>query len=226
MMVKRIGMRRVIMLAVFATVNFLIAATYFVVVMPAQETAQNQLNAINGEISDISTRLQNIKSDMAAFQGNYDRYKVLDKSGFFSNQDRFGAARALDSLRASADLLGFTYNINPVETIPNADADASNASLYKSQIKIENISSVFDMNIYRFIQMLNTLSLQHMRVESFEIKRARPLTKEVLEQLSKEKIELVNSSLVADWYTMVPKVSPTSAGSGQAPYNPNEFRGR
>lgn len=221
MMIKRIGLRRFWTIAFLCALNLMIAAGYFFVILPEEQQAKAELDAVNSQISEISQRLQNIRSDMAAFKGNYDRYQALNRGGFFSGQDRFAAARALDALREKAGLLGFTYNIDAVQSIANADADASNAVLYKSQIKIENISSVFDMNIYNFIDLLNTSSMQHMRVESFEIKRAVLLTKESLENLSKQRTGLITASLGANWYTMVPKVDPAPAAAGAS-----EFRGR
>lgn len=221
-MIKRIGLRRLLILAFLGLINLLIVAGYVFVVLPAEQQAQADLNVVNGQISDASSRLQSIRSDLVAFQGNYDRYQDLEKSGFFSNQDRFSVARALDSLREKANLLGFSYNIDAIKSVTNSDAEASNANLFLSQIKIDNIASVFDMNIYNFVQLLNAFSLQHVRVDSFEIRRALPMSKETLDLLAKEKIGLVNATLTAEWYTMVPKVDPSTAGAAGA----DEFRGR
>ncbi len=101
-MIKLIGFRRAILLAIVLGLNLFMAAVYFFGVDPLRTDTETKLNGVDAQISQLSHNTQNIKTELAAYKDNHEKYDDLKVKGFFSPQDRFEAGRQLDDLRAKS----------------------------------------------------------------------------------------------------------------------------
>jgi hypothetical protein len=211
---KLIGVKRTLLLAILLAVNLAIAAVFFLQIYPMRDEAQAKLNAVNDEIDTQSQKIATIKADLETFKKTLPDYQELEKKGFTLNQDRFRMSRDLDDVRKKAELAGFSFTINDVKKVDNPDAQAAHMQLIDSRIKIENVVSLLDLNIYNFVDLMTTDFPTHLRVQSVEITRKDPLNAAALGKISlKQPVNLISAEAQFDWLTMVPKEEKT----GQSP---------
>jgi hypothetical protein len=224
-MMKVMGFKRALILAVMVGINLLIAAIYFLFIQPAQTETQNNLYAVEAQISELSTKIQNVKIELATFAENYARYQKLNERGFFLGQDRFQAGRNLDDLQARSGLIGYSYRLEAIKAISNPDAETVNASLINTRVTIERIISVLDTNVYTLMYNIATIFPEHARIQRLEIKRTNKLEENIMRDLPAGKTGLVEASIVMDWLTVVPKAEAAATGAS-LPGQATGFRGR
>jgi hypothetical protein len=213
---KLIGAKRMLILAILLAVNLAIAAVFFLQISPMRDDAQHKLDAVNGEIAEQSDKIATIKADLETFKKTLPDYQALERKGFTLNQDRFRMSRDLDDVRKKAELAGFSFTINDIKKIDNPDALAAHMQLIDSRIKIENVVSLLDLNVYDFIDLMGSDFPTHLRVQSFQITRKDPLNSVALGHIAKkEPVNLISATATFDWLTIVPKQEqggPTPAG--------------
>ena len=211
---KLIGVKRTLILAILLAINLAIASVFFLQIGPMRDDARTKLNAVDAEISDQSQKISNIKADLDTFNKTLPDFKVLENKGFTLSQDRFRMSRDLDDVRKKAELAGFSFTINDVKKIDNPDALAAHIQLIDSRIRIENVVSLLDLNIYDFVDLMEADFPAHLRVQAFNITRKDPLDSVALGHIAKkEPVSLISATMQFDWLTVVPKLEQT----GQSP---------
>ncbi len=125
-------------------------------------------------------------------------------------------SRDLDAIRLAAGLRGFSYNINDIQTVKNADADAASMKLINSRILINNVGLLLDSDFYTFFDLMNDRFPSHLRMHSFMVSRTGPLTEQVLNGLSgPNALPVVVAEASYDWMTLVP-LPPVDPNNPQA----------
>lgn len=213
---KLIGVKRALILAILFAINLAVAAVYFLQIGPMKEEAQARLNGVTAEISAQSQKIANIRADLAKFRETLPLYQELEKKGFALNQDRFRMSRDLDAVRNKAALTGFSFVINDIKKIQNAEADAAQLQVINSRIKIDNVVSLIDTPFYNFLDMMYSEFPTHVRMQSLEITRKDPLDAAALAKITRgEAVNLISAKAVFDWLTVVPKQDqPGGPGGG------------
>lgn len=211
---KLIGVKRTLILAILLAINLAIAAVFFLQVDPMREDSVRKLATVNGQISEQSQKISNIKADLETFKTTLPKYQALEKKGFTLNQDRFRMSRDLDDVRLRSSLAGFSFTINDIKKIDNADALAAQMQLIDSRIKIENVVSLLDLNFYDFIDLMQWQFPAHVRVQSFDISRKDPLNPIALAHIARsEPVNLISATAYFDWLTIVPKLETKTGQS-------------
>ncbi|MCK4945984.1 MAG: hypothetical protein KAI61_07825 [Alphaproteobacteria bacterium] len=218
-MIKLIGLRRIILFLCFMGINLLVASSYFLGLAPMRDEAQMHLNAVSAQISSLQNKIMNIQREVNSLKENQPKYQTLKDKGFFLVQDRFMIGRLLEEVRKKSQITSFSFTIENLKDVPNANAARMNYSLVSSRIKVEKIVSPLDSNVYIFLQLLADAFPEHTRFQNFEIKRTGEVTEAALSKIAMGKsVSFVDSSLTFDWMTLVPKVTEKPATAG--------FRGR
>lgn len=226
-MIKLIGLKRIIILAIMAGINALCVVGYFLAVEPMISSVQADLAAVNGQAADLQQKLSTIQNSMVFMQKNRPKYAALRERGFFKEQNRFVLNPILDDLRKKTDLSSFSFSVSGVKEIPNSDADDMGYKLISSTIAIDKIETPLDTDIYSFLQKIADIFPEHTRILSFEIKRASDLNADILQKISEGKpAGLMQASVKFDWMTLVPKAATSATGASGAGTPPVEFGGR
>jgi hypothetical protein len=211
---KLIGLKRAIILAVLLLINVLIAGVYFLQVMPMAEESARKLNEVNGQIASTSQKISSIKADLETFKVTLPQYRELEAKGFTLPQDRFRMSRDLDAVRLKAELAGFKFTINDIRRVESPDVDPTPMQLIYRRIKVDNVESLLDINIYNFIDAMQRDFPAHTRFQSLQIRRKDPLNGAALAKIQRrEKVDLITAEAQFDWLTIVPKATD-EAGSG------------
>lgn len=202
---KLIGIKRLILLAILIGINAVIAAGYFLWVEPSLEEAQQKLTAVKTDISNLQSKIQNTKQELAEYQANLPKYQALETSGFMSNQDRFQISRDLDTVRTNAQLASFNFRIDNLQEVDIPEAKNASMKVINSRINIENLSPLLDINFFDFLDKMVTDFPSHVRLDNFSIERGDPLNGSALQKIAFDQpIKLVKGRAVFDWITYVP----------------------
>jgi hypothetical protein len=211
---KLIGLKRAIILAVLLLINVLIAAIYFLQVMPMAEESERKLNEVNGQIASTSQKIASIKADLEIFKTTLPQFKELEAKGFTLPQDRFRMSRDLDTVRLKAELAGFKFTINDIRRVENPDIDQTTMQLIYRRIKVDNVESLLDTNFFTFVDVMQRDFPAHTRFQSLQVRRKDPLNGTALAKIQrKERVDLITAEAQFDWLTVVPKVTEEQ-GSG------------
>jgi hypothetical protein len=223
-MIRLIGMRRAVILAAAAAANVVVAGAWLLGVEPLKSDAEGELAGVNSRISRLSGDIQNVKTVLAAYKDDYAKYQALRERGFVGAQNRFQAGRALEDMRLRAGLIGYTYRIDMMKTVPDTNADTAGAQLLSSRVTLEKLSSVLDNNVYGLLDRLAAEFPAHTRVERLEVKRMHAVDANILKALTQSPVPLVEGSVALDWFTVSPKEEAPANGAQQPPAG--GFRGR
>ncbi|MDE1151904.1 MAG: hypothetical protein PW788_05135 [Micavibrio sp.] len=219
-MIKLIGIKRIIVLAILLGINVAIAIAYFLIFEPMRSETEEKLNGITTEISTLQGKIQNTKQDLIDYKINLPKFKQLKGMGFMSAQDRFQLSRDLNDVRTGAGVAGFSFRVDDIKKIENADATAAQMQLINSHISVDNVSSVLDINFYDFLDKMEINFPAHLRINDFTIERKDPVNADTLRKIAAQQpVSLISAKASFDWLTMIP-VPPVD------PNNPNAPRGQ
>jgi hypothetical protein len=217
-MIKLIGFRRTVLLACLMALNLSVLGIYFLSIGPMLDNVTSQRDSVNGQITELRTKINGIKQDMVYEKDNLPKYNELKDNGFFQNQDRFTISRAMEDLRVKAGIASFSYAVGDVAEIPNEDAKAVNYKLINSRIKVDKIVSPLDSNIYLLAQDMASVLPHYVRIQDMNIRRSAEVNEAALKDIAEGKpANFVNADLEFDWITMVPKPDAGPAGPGDVP---------
>ncbi len=212
---KLIGIKRALILAILLAINLAVAGLYFFVIEPMRSNATVQLSSIEGEISGLQSKIQNVKRELDDFKQNLPRYEQLNKVGFFNNQDRFELMRHLDAVKTESGLVGFPFDVTEVRELPSTDAAASQSRLVYSRISLKDLPTMVDIDFFRFVDVMMGTFPAHIRLNTFSIKRVPNLDTAFLTQVRKqEKISAIDAQATFDWMTIVPAPKENQPANG------------
>jgi hypothetical protein len=222
--IKLIGFKRFVILALLLGLNVAVVGAYFALLYPLLDPLQAQMNAVNAEINELRTKNASIKQDLAFLKDNLPKYDALKNGGFFMEPDRFLIGRKMEELRLKVGITSFGFTVDDAEEIPNADAAALGYRLISSHIKVERIISPFDMDTYTLLQEASSVFPEFVRIQKMEMRRSKEVTEGALKDISAGKpVSFVDAAAVFDWITMVPKPADQSPS---VPGAPAGFRGQ
>lgn len=214
-MIKLIGIKRALILAILLAANLAIAGIFFFGILPMRAKASADLTTVQGEISSLQGKINNVKQELADFKRNLPKYENLKSVGFFSAQDRFQLERDLNKVQEKSGLQGFSYTVSEVQTLENADAQKSNSRIIKSVIKIENPFALVDKQFYDFVHVMMRDFPAHVRLQSFSLARKGALDNETLKKIRSQDIRtLMDANAVFEWMTIVPAEKQEDKQSG------------
>lgn len=214
-MIKLIGIKRALILAVLLAANVAVAGILFLAILPMNSRANAELAAVEGEIATLQKKINDVKKEIQDFQRNLPRYEQLQAAGFFGNQDRFQLERDLNTVQERAGIQGFRYTVSEVQTLENASAKKSKSRVIKSQIKIENPFTMTDIEFYRLVYAMMSDFPSHVRLQSFNIQRKADLDNDTLAKVRKQELRsLIAADASFEWMTIVPDVAQDEKQSG------------
>lgn len=214
-MIKLIGIKRALILAVLLAANVAIAGIFFLAILPMNVKAGADLKKVEGEITALQKKINDVKNEVADFNRNLPRYEQLQSAGFFSAQDRFQLERDLNAVQTKSGVQGFNYTVSEVQTLDNAEAKKSKSRVIKSQINVENPFTMTDIEFYKLVMTMMRDFPSHVRLQSFNIARKEELDNETLSKIRTQELRsLISAAAVFEWMTIVPDDTPAEQKSG------------
>ncbi len=205
-MIKTIGIKRAISLAALLAVNLVIVGAFFFWIAPLQENTELQRVVTINDIAGLQGRIQDVKKDMAYVREILPRYDEIKSRGFFQEQDRFAIGRYLNDIREGAGLAGFSFTIDSLQEIESPEAAKAGLRLVDSRIKITEIQSLTDAQVYKFIGAMQQKFPEHLRLQSLTFRKNADVNNDILGRIArKDPVSLLSGEVVFDWLTLVPQ---------------------
>ena len=201
-MIKLLGFRRTLTLAILLGINAILLAAYFLWAQPQATDLEGQIAGLRAQLSSLQTNIQNTKSDMKMLQENLPLFDELKRRGFMQEQDRFVLSRAMEDIKTKAAIRGFSFSVGDIDVIDNQDAMAANKRLLHSRVSISNISSLLDVNFFDLMALIESDYPVQARINSFDISRSTELKSSDLEKLKSGPVSMVTANLTFDWFSL------------------------
>ena len=175
---------------------------------------ERQLNGLKRKVRDRFNEVKKVREQFAALRGQVTDYVLLEKRGFFEEQDRevlrdifFEAQKKSQVLRAKYDVSPYKAQSSPFITQPNLRWVNS-----KVNIKIEALD---DIDIFSFVELIERDFPGYVQFESIDLKRNETLTPDVLKKIgSGTPISLVNADVSFLWHS-VPETKQEAEATAQ-----------
>lgn len=204
-MIKLIGIKRLFLLSLLIMILAILGAFYSLWMEPARQEAEGQLNRLDREIRTLRNDILNVKEEIETTERNTPYFEQLEELGFFQRQDRFQAERLIQDIRAQSGVQSANFSIEPLVDIDDNRAARAGHRLIMSHVRISNINAYTDLEIYRFLYLINNRFPGHTRLSRFQLERSGDITPSSLAQLSEDAdtAGFVRGSAEFQWLTML-----------------------
>lgn len=204
-MIQILGIKRVLILGMIVCVNLFLGALVYGLLMPHEEQAHKELSSLEGQISSRRQEIEGIRGEIDRFASQKDQFDELHKMGFFSSQNRILARAKFDELRELSKILTAKYKIDKASYETNDQISKAGHVILKSSVTV-GIEAIDDVDIYRFLYLLDTAFPGHAAVESLKINKNQDVTQALLRQIGNGiPSALVNGELTFVWRTVLPE---------------------
>lgn len=213
-MIKLIGAKRLMIIAVLAGLCAVLAGLSFGYIKPENEATKRELSKLKGDINFKTNETARFRQEMAEIQSEKNTFQSLQSVGFLGEQSRLEARKRIEAIQSYSRVLSARYNIEPGK-VTNADtATAADQVLLTSQIQIE-LDALDDADIYKFISLMENAFIGHVSVTSLEMERVLDLNEVTLRQIgSGIPAILVKAKLVLNWQTLLSRQQAALIGAG------------
>ena len=213
-MLKILGSKRVIFLAILAALIAGVGGAYYYVLVPAHEQSTQDLQTTKAAVDQKYADVSRMKEEYVLLQSQLRAFKELEARGFFNDQDRSPAIDSLEKLSDYAGLLKANLKFGAGELIKDPKTDLAKQVVLKSPVVV-SIQSVDDVDVYTFIKFIEEKFPGSIDISSLKLERKDMFKMDVLKTIGgTTPSPLVEAELHFDWFTMTPENSVVPVGNG------------
>lgn len=204
-MIKVIGTRRIIMLAVLLAANAALAAGTYMYLIPQNEKLERDLRQVKSNVSSKRSEAERLRTEHAQILTQKSAFEHLKAAGFMGHQDRFLVRDRMEAIQGYSRVLTAKYNIQPVAVEENAQAAMSDQVILSSKMNAD-IDAIGDIDVYRFVYWLENGFPGHIMINNVVMRRQNEVNDVTLRQLGTgTPLVMVRGQLDFEWRTMVPR---------------------
>ena len=200
------ALRRVGLPVALAVVNLALVAVWLGVLAPLIEDFEFRKRATQNANSGLRSQIDLTQRTLETMEVSLDRYAELVARGFLDPQDRRGATKLLDKLRADHGLTSINYEIAPEKVLDDKTTRQTGFAIVSTRVTVKMLG-LFDADLVEFAQAVIDEFPGQVRPLSFSLKKLAPPTEASLALLREGKlVEFVGGELVFEWNTLRPLV--------------------
>jgi hypothetical protein len=204
-MISVLGYKRIVVLAVLLGIAVIMAGAVYYYLTPQKQQAERDLRAVRGQVSATQNDIEKVRTELDKLAGQKDTFEELKKIGFFSEQDRIVAKDRLEEIQELSSVLAVRYRIEPAEIETNPQIEKAEHVILSSPFKIE-VEALDDIDIYRFIYLLQTSFPGHASFDGVTITRGQEVNDSSLRRiLTNNPVALVKATINFRWRTILPE---------------------
>lgn len=204
-MIKILGVKRVLTLAILVAVNAILAFAAYSVTLPQKEKAEAELRSTKANIAQRRDEMIRLKTEYEQIQQQKNLFEKLQEAGFFSLQDRLQARRTIEQIQTLSKILSTKYDIQAIQVQENQIAAASDHVILHTPVKI-TVDAMDDLDIYNFIYWVENSFPGHAGMTNIVIDRRLDIDETTLKQIGNSiPTVLVSATIDFSWDTMVPR---------------------
>lgn len=218
-MIDSIGAKRLIVLGTLLAITVVLAVSSLYIFEPKARTAKMQLDSLRSQIAQLRMDTDIMKTDMTRFESRVSQFQRIQNAGFFNDQSRVLARERFDNMQKESKLLAARYEIKPAKVVDDELAGKAGYGILETPIAL-TLSAIDDLDIYKFIYMLNEDFPGHVTITDLFIEKKTDVTPDILKEIGLGRPpEMVEAKMSVEWRTMTRKAvldgSGESAEGGQ-----------
>lgn len=202
-MIRSLGVQKVIIL-LFLTI--LLAAVYLYGVRtlgPQSVSLDRELRQTQSNFNEVTTKLKDLRTDIAKFEVQKDKFANLKTLGFFDTQDRVSITQRLNEMQKESGLISARYSISPIVKENNNKAAEAGYKILLTTFSFD-LQALLDQEIYEFIYMLNYGFAGHVEIKSLKINKVKAVTPLFLQSVGTDKVSsVIDAQLNIELRTLV-----------------------
>lgn len=207
-MIKSIGMDKVLIILLVA--GFAIGGYFYNtnIFAPNIVKKERELRGSKSRLSTLTTDTNKLISGLDLFERQKEEFFIVQKSGFFDDQNRVATRSKLDAMGRDSQLEILRYSISPAKNISNQKLKDAGYKILETTMEIE-VGAISDTDINTFLYYLNHGFPGQIVIENLDMKKDQNLTQPLLRNigLRADYEPLVSASILLTWKTMVPDTS-------------------
>ncbi|MBK6895189.1 MAG: hypothetical protein IPH06_01165 [Alphaproteobacteria bacterium] len=203
-MIKVIGAKRLLLLAVLLGVNVLLAAATYFYLIPQESETEKRLRTLRGENQTKQADFDRMQIEFEQLGQQQDKFDALKEDGFFKTQVRSVARKLFRDIQLESRVVSSVAAINPGIIEENEEAKKSNYKLLASPIGI-TVEAFDDADIYNYLFILEQKFPGHLSVDQMSMSRVTDISGPVLRSIATgQNPVLVKATIKMSWRTMIP----------------------
>ncbi len=199
--------------ALLAVLNAAFAAVWLLYLEPQASDLEAELKTFERSARQLRIVLGERTDQLESMATFGKQYEALVKRGFLEPQDRLGASKLLDQLRAAYGLRTIQYQIAP-ERVFNAPAFRQKGFTIVSSTMTVTMSGLLDTDLIEFCRGVMDEFPGQVRLKSLSLMRqARPDDETLATLRDGQLVDFVVGEAVFEWRTLNPLDSKTAQQS-------------
>lgn len=199
-----LGLRRIAVLLSLLVVNALFAAVLYGYILPEKINQERALRSARGQVASLQSDIDRLQIEFDQLEDQKVRFADLETSGFFYGQGRRRAEMLLTDIQKSSGVLSAVASVKPGVFEKSVYAEKAGYKILSSPIEI-NIEAMDDLNIYRYLYILERVFPGQVLIDKMTITRDLDVTGTLLRRItSGEKPPIIKADLLLSWRTMIP----------------------
>ncbi len=214
-MINVVGPRRMLILAVLVALNAVLAAVAYMLVMPANDKLQSELNSVNGKISASKENINKMKNQFQIIQQQKEQFTKLQATDFFTDQDRVQARDRFTAIQRYSHVLLAGYDIKAAAPERTPELTDAGQLMLTTPVDV-SIDALDDMDFYNFLYLAQNAFPGYVGIKSIEVSRDKELDEVTLRQIgSGIPTVLIKGKISFTWKTIVPEKQMQQTGTAQ-----------
>lgn len=203
-MIKVLGTKRVMILAVLLIINGVLAGALYMILTPQKLKTQRELNAVRGQVAGLQGDVERLQIEFEQLETQQAQFEELKADGFFTKQNRRDAEKRLEAIQKKAGVVSAIASVKPGKFIENAEAAKAEHKILSSPISIR-VEAVDDIDVYKYLYLLENSFLGEVRLKELNLSRNSDVSATILRAISSgNNPPLVDAQIELTWQTMVP----------------------
>ena len=202
-MIGSLGIQKITTLLVLVALLAFIYG-YGVMTLGAKNTKIDQeLRANQSEFSEITTNIEDLRTGIKKFSEQKNTFEKLSDLGFFDSQNRLEMRRRFNDMQEKSRLISARYSISPANVEENKKATEAGYEI-RSTIIDFTLEAIEDVDIFKFIYLLNYGFPGQVSIEGLSISRDVDITPTLLQKIgSGELVAVIGATMRVNLRTMV-----------------------
>lgn len=202
-MIKVIGAKRFLVLAVLLSANLVLAAATYLYSIPQESETAKKLRTLRGENQTKQADIDRMQIEFEQLGQQQDKFDALKNDGFFKNQVRSVAKKLFKDIQIESHVVSSVAAIKPGVIEENEEAKKSNYKVLASPVDI-TVEAFDDSDIYNYLYILEQKFPGHLSVDKMSMTRVTDISGPVLRSIATgQNPILVKATFQMSWRTMI-----------------------
>ena len=204
-MIKILGIRRVITLAILIAVNLALAGALYSLILPQKDKTERELRSTRSAVNARRNEVATLKNEYEQIQEQKNLFGNLQEAGFFTTQDRIEARKTIEQIQLESKVLAARYDIQAIQVQEHPAAAVAEYVILHSPMKV-SLDALDDIDIYSFMYWAQNAFPGHVGINSLMIERKMDVDEVTLKQIGTgTPVVLVSATVDFSWDTMIPR---------------------